>query len=137
MIIMSMLDMLEKEINKLNLFEGNMPEIVKAVADSIPSQTIPQRMKIALAMSEIMLFVSQFRINIQHWNGSIIPINSIMFCIAKSGASKDSSLRAARKCFQIGYAVLPNIGRLGDCRFFFWQESEVSGPVPESKQQPH
>ena len=100
---MSMLDMLEKEINKLNLFEGNMPEIVKAVADSIPSQTIPQRMKIALAMSEIMLFTSQFRINIQHWNGSIIPINSIMFCIAKSGASKDSSLRAARKCFQIGY----------------------------------
>ena len=74
-----MLDMLEKEVNKLNLFEGNIPEITKAVADSIPSKTIPYRMKLALAMSEIMLFISQFRINIKHWNGSSIPINSIMF----------------------------------------------------------
>lgn len=103
---MSMLDMLEKEINSLNLFEGNTPEIVKAIADSIPSQTIPYRMKIALAVSEIMLYTSQFRINIRHWNDSIIPINSIMFCIAKSGASKDSSLKAARKCFLDGYAIL-------------------------------
>lgn len=92
--VMSMLDMLEKEINSLNLFEGNMPEIVTAIADSIPSQTIPYRMKIALAVSEIMLFISQFKINIKHWNDSIIPINNIMFCIAKSGASKDSSLKA-------------------------------------------
>ena len=103
---MSMLDMLEKEVNKLNLFEGNIPEITKAVADSIPSKTIPYRMKLALAMSEIMLFISQFRINIKHWNGSSIPINSIMFCIAKSGASKDSSLKAARKCFEEAYKVL-------------------------------
>ena len=103
-----MLDMLEKEINSLNLFEGNTPEIVKAIADSIPSQTIPYRMKIALAVSEIMLYASQFRINIRHWNDSIIPINSIMFCIAKSGASKDSSLKAARKCFLDGYTILDN-----------------------------
>ena len=84
-VIMSMLDMLEKEINNRNVFDGNIPEIVKAVADSIPSQTIPYRMKLAIAVSEIMLYASQFRINIKHWNDSIIPINSIMFCIAKSG----------------------------------------------------
>lgn len=101
-----MLDMLTKEINSLNLFEGNTPEIVKAIADSIPSQTIPYRMKVALAVSEIMLFISQFRINIRHWNDSIIPINSIMFCIAKSGASKDSSMKAARKCFITGYDII-------------------------------
>ena len=101
-----MLDMLEKEINSLNLFDGNTPEIVKAIADSIPSQNIPYRMKTALAVSEIMLFISQFRINIKHWNDSIIPINSITFCIAKSGASKDSSLKAARKCFSTGYEKL-------------------------------
>ena len=109
---MSMLDMLEKEVNKLNLFEGNIPEITKAVADSIPSKTIPYRMKLALAMSEIMLFISQFRINIKHWNGSSIPINSIMFCIAKSGASKDSSLKAARKCFEEAYKVLRKASKL-------------------------
>lgn len=105
---MSMLDILEKEINNLNLFEGNIPPIVTAIADSIPSNTIPYRMKIALAISEIMLFASQFRINIKHWNDSIIPINSIMFCIAKSGASKDSSLKAARKCFSEAYDIINN-----------------------------
>lgn len=104
-----MLDMLEKEINSMNLFEGNMPEIALAIADSIPSQTIPYRMKIAIAISEIMLFISQFKINIEHWNGSIIPINSIMFCIAKSGASKDSSLKAARKCFADGYNTINDV----------------------------
>ena len=101
-----MLDLLEKEINKLNLFHGNIPEIVYTIADSIPTQTIPYRMKLALAISEIMLFTSQFRINIQHWNGSSIPINSIMFCIAKSGASKDSSLNTIRKCFKQGYNII-------------------------------
>ena len=72
---MSMLNILENKINSLNLFEGNMPPIVTAIADSIPSQTIPYRMKVALAISEIILFTSQFRINIKHWNGSSIPIN--------------------------------------------------------------
>lgn len=104
-----MLNMLEKEINSLNLFDGNMPEIIKAIAESIPSQNIPYRMKVGLAISELMLFASQFRINIKHWNGSSIPINSIMFCIAKSGASKDSSLNATRKCFESGYDILNNI----------------------------
>ena len=106
---MSMLDLLEKEIHKLNIFEGNIPEIATAIADSVPSQTIPYRMKLALAISEIILFASQFRINIKHWNGSIIPINSIMFCIAKSGASKDSSVKAARKCFESGYQIINKI----------------------------
>ena len=104
-----MLDLLEKEISKLNLFEGNLPEIVLAIADSIPTHNIPYRMKIALAISEIMLFASHFRIKIKHWNNSLIPVNSIMFCIAKSGMSKDSSLRAVRKCFSDGYEIINKI----------------------------
>ena len=75
---MSMLNILENKINSLNLFEGNIPPIVTAIADSIPSQTIPCRMKVALAISEIMLFTSQFRINIKHWNGSSITWHIIM-----------------------------------------------------------
>ena len=102
----SMLDILEKEMNKLNIYEGNLPSIVEAIANSIPSQTIPYRMKLAIAVAEIILFTSQFRKNIKHWNGSIIPINSLMFCVAKSGASKDSSVKAARKCFEGGYELI-------------------------------
>ena len=104
-----MLDVLEKEIHTLNIYEGNIPPIVEAIANSIPSQTIPRRMKLALAISELVLFASQFRNNIQHWNGSIIPVNSIMFCVAKSGASKDSSVKAARKCFEEGYKIINQV----------------------------
>ena len=126
-----MLDMLEKEINKLNLFKGNLPEIVTVIANAIPSQTIPYRMKIALAMSEIILFASQFRINIRHWNGSIIPVNSIMFCIAKSGAAKDSSIKAARKCFQSGYDLIQEHRRSEAVKKAIQAATEAGYDVPD------
>ena len=103
---MSMLDVLEKEFVNLNLTEGNTPDLIKAIANSIPSTTIPYRMKLAIAYSELTLFFSQFRINIDHWNGSSIPVNSITFCLAKSGAAKDSSVNMCRKCFQSGYEII-------------------------------
>lgn len=101
-----MLDMLEKELNSLNVFENNIPDIVKNIANAIPVTTIPYRMKLTFAVSELILFTSHFRRNIAHWNGSSIPINSITFCIAKSGASKDSSVKAARKCFKPSYLLM-------------------------------
>ena len=128
---MSMLNILENKINSLNLFEGNMPPIVTAIADSIPSQTIPYRMKIALAISEIMLFTSQFRINIKHWNGSSIPINSIMFCIAKSGASKDSSLKAARKCFTEAYDIINKYRKQSAIDRAIQKATEAGNDIPD------
>lgn len=101
-----LLDILEKEINNLGIYEGKYtPEIVKAIVESIPSN-ISTKIKQALAISEIITFISQFRINIRHWNESIIPINAITFCIAQSGAAKDSSLKAARACFKQGYNII-------------------------------
>ena len=82
-----------------------MPEIIVNMADSIHTN-LPYRMKLAIAISELVLFFSEFRINIKHWNGSIIPINSLTFCIAKSGASKDSSVKMCRKCFSSGYEAI-------------------------------
>lgn len=103
-----LLSVLEKEIDKLSLYEGKyVPEIVKAIIEATPSN-IDSKIKMALAISEIMLFTSQFRINIKHWNESIIPINAITFCIAPSGAAKDSSLRAIRSCFADGYKFIQN-----------------------------
>ena len=130
---MNMLEMLEQEVSSLGFFETDkIPEIVTAIADSIPSDTIPYRMKIALAMSEITLFISQFRINIKHWNESIIPINAITFCIAKSGASKDSSLRAARRCFETGYSLIHEI-RKEECVHKAIEEARSAGyEIPDS-----
>ena len=102
---MALLDILENEFEKLHLTSGNMPEIVDNMANSIHT-SLPYRMKLAIAISELILFFSEFRINILHWNSSLIPINAITFCIAKSGASKDSSVKACRKCFRSGYEAI-------------------------------
>ena len=101
-----MLELLEKHLRNMGVFDSNLPDIVKSIANSIPSTTIPYRMKLAFAISEIILYASQFKINIQHWNHSVIPVNAITFGIAKSGASKDSSIKAARKCFKAGYELI-------------------------------
>lgn len=60
-------------------------------------------MKLTIAVSELMTFASQFRRNINHWDGTPVPINSISFVVTGSGDHKDSSVRAARKCFLLGY----------------------------------
>jgi hypothetical protein len=102
----NIMSLFEIELEKLKVFENNLPNILTEVADSIPSNTIPYRMKLAIAVSELVRYTSQFRINILHWNGSSIPINAITFCIAKSGASKDSSVSACRKCFEESYNLI-------------------------------
>jgi hypothetical protein len=103
---MEALQILEKEMSNLDLDNECIPEMVHVLAKSIPSDTIPYRMKLGLAISELMVFISEFKTNIRHWNGSLIPINSIMFCIAKSGAAKDSSQRAVHKCFDKAYELI-------------------------------
>lgn len=104
-----MSNLLEKTLDSEGVFEGNIPDIVEYLASSIPSTTIPYRMKLAIAFSEATRYASQFRKNILLWNNSSIPINAITFCIAKSGASKDSSVNACRKCFDTSFKLIQNV----------------------------
>lgn len=97
--------MLKEEFAKLNITDDDCMDMMYVIASSIPAQ-IPFRMKMAIAVSEIITWASMFRIHIAHWNRSIIPVNAISFIVAKSGYSKDSSMRAARTCFNKGYAVI-------------------------------
>lgn len=106
---MKAIELLQAEIDKLHIYDGNMPEIYKRMVDSIPSNSVPDKMKLALVMSEVMTYCSEFKIPIKHWNGSMIPVNAITFCIAKSGACKDSSQRAIRKCFDDAYKEIDEI----------------------------
>lgn len=101
-----MLELLKQDLQKEGLFNGEIPEIIIALTNAIPNQNIPYRMKLTIAMSEAILFISQFRKNILHWNNSQIPINAISFSIAASGSGKDSSVNAARKCFETGYEII-------------------------------
>lgn len=101
-----MLELLKQELTDRHAFSGKIPTILASLADSIPNNTIPYRMKLTFAISELILFASHFRRNIQHWNNSLIPINAITFSLAASGTGKDSSVNAVRKCFDSGYNSL-------------------------------
>lgn len=98
-----MLDILKADLSPYNLFNGEVPIAIEKLSKAIPNAGIPSRMKALLAASELVLFASQFRRNIIHWNGSQIPINAISFSLAESGKGKDSSVNALRKCFRGGY----------------------------------
>ncbi len=101
-----MLQLLKEDLDKNNVFSGELPSIVRRVVDSINAPQIPYRFKLTIAVSELILFASQLRRNIHHWNGSMIPINAISFVISGSGSGKDSSVSAARKCFSEGYKII-------------------------------
>jgi len=101
-----MLELYKKELTEQGVFDGELPDFLKALVNANPNPKIPYRMKLTIAVSEAILFASHLRRNILHWNGSSIPINAISFAIAGSGDGKDSSVSAVRKCFKKGYEII-------------------------------
>ena len=105
----SNLDLLKNELDRLNAFSTPLPKFLLDLVDTIPNNRIDSKMKLTIVISEVILFASQFRRNILHWNNSLIPINAITFCISTSGTGKDSSINAMRKNFKSGYDEINHI----------------------------
>jgi len=81
-----MLKLLTAELTKRNALKGALPDIIDRITEANPLTTIAPRMKQTIAVSELTLFASQFRRNIQHWDGvTEVPINAISFAILASG----------------------------------------------------
>jgi len=87
-------------------FESQQAGILDKIVDAIPFQTVPYRMKAVIAISEIISFASQFKRNIAHWDDIEVPVNTIGFVLCGSGGGKDSSKKAAHKCFAPGYELI-------------------------------
>lgn len=104
-----MIEKLKEELSNRKAFSTPIPEIFLNLAKTIPSDNIPDKMKLSIAVSEFILFAGQFRRNIKHWNESLIPINAISFVISESGSGKDSSVNTMRKNFQDGYNLIEEI----------------------------
>ena len=103
---LSILEQAKAELTALGAFSADLPLIVDLVAKSIPINTIPDRMKLIISISEIISFASQFRRNIWHWDGFELPINATSFVIAGSGEGKDLTVKAVRRCFAVATANL-------------------------------
>ena len=106
---MNMLDVCKQELDKYGALTPSINSSIQEVINAIPYSTVPDRMKVTIALSQISSFASQFKRNLMLWDDSSIPLNSIAFVLTGSGAGKDSSVKAARKCFSPGYdAILKN-----------------------------
>lgn len=98
-----MLDVLKTELEKHKVFDAPDHIFVNALKDSISFGTVPDKMKTVFALSHLSSYATQFRRNVELWDGTLVPTNNISFVVADSGANKDSSNSKVRKCFQEGY----------------------------------
>jgi len=101
-----MLQLLKAELNKHHIFQAPEDDFINALTRAIPFATVPDKMKLVIAISHLTNFAGQFRRNIALWDDTPVPINSISFVMASSGANKDSSNNAVRKCFKPGFEIL-------------------------------
>lgn len=101
-----MLELSKKYLEDKGAFTLEQSSIIGQVASTIPFATVPEKMRLTIAASEIITFASQFRRNILHWDNTSVPINSISMILTASGKNKDSSVRAVRKCFKSSYDIM-------------------------------
>jgi len=101
-----MLDILRSSLDELNVFDAPNHEFVSRLTRTVSFSNVPEKMKVVFALSHISNYASQFRRNIELWDGTLVPTNSIAFVIAPSGANKDSSNSKIKKCFTPGISML-------------------------------
>lgn len=101
-----MLDVARSYLEEKGAFTEEPPFIIQKTASTIAFSTVPDKMKMTIAASELVTFASQFRRNIMHWDGASVPVNSISIILTGSGKNKDSSVRAVRKAFKDSYSLI-------------------------------
>lgn len=101
-----MLELTQSELDKLGALTPTLHPVIQQVVRAIVNPNVHPRVKATIAVSHIMLFASQFRRNIELWDGTSVPINAIAVALMDSGCGKDSSHRAARRCFEPGYELM-------------------------------
>lgn len=102
---MSNKKMLLEYINSKTNDVDNLPGIVYKAVDTIGGE-IPFNLKLAITLSELITFVSHLRVPIKLYDGTLVPVNAIVFALSASGTSKDKSLNAVRKALQEAYDLL-------------------------------
>ena len=101
-----MLEYTRQELEKYQAFSDKQNSYLQRIINAIPFHTVDQRMKATIAVAQLVAFASQFRRNIKLWDDTPVPVNAISFIITGSGKNKDSSVKAARKCFTEGYKLI-------------------------------
>lgn len=97
--------MLQEYVKERTSKQEDFPDVVREGMNTVGGE-IPTNLKLAITLSELITFVSHLRKSIKLYDGTLVPVNAIVFALSASGTSKDKSLNAIRKALQEGYDVL-------------------------------
>jgi hypothetical protein len=100
---MTMLELTKEELDRHKALVPGLNQPIQNIVDAINIPTVDPRMKATIAVAQLTTFASQFKRNVVLWDHTSVPINAISFIITGSGGGKDSSVKAARKCFKNSY----------------------------------
>ena len=98
-------DMLETYLKENGAFKTETHPLVTKAINCIGGE-VPYRLKLSIALSELITLTSHMRKSIELHDGTIVPCNAITFALAGSGVSKDSSMNQVRKALQPGYLII-------------------------------
>lgn len=106
----TMLELTKRKLEEKGALTPAVNDYIQQIINAIPFPTVPLQMKAVIAVAQLTNFAAQFRRNISLWDGDTeVPVNAISFVISGSGAGKDSSVNAARKCFKEGYEIIEKV----------------------------
>jgi len=109
---MSTKEMLKKYLVDNEVFDNSyIHPLVNRAVQCITGDTIPYRLKLSIAVSELVTLTSHLRKNIELHDKTLVPCNAIVFGLAGSGVSKDSSLNQVRKALDVSYEKLETYRR--------------------------
>ena len=97
--------MLKEYLRNAGAFQNETNVNVTRALQTISGE-VPERLKLAIAVSELVTFTSQLRKNIVLYDGTLVPCNAFTFALSGSGTSKDSSMNMVRKALKPGYTVI-------------------------------
>ncbi len=99
----NMLKMYEDHLKQEGVFNKELSPFMHQMCDTVTGD-VSYNMKLSIAVSELMLYASQFRRYIKlPADKTPIPVNSISFVLASSGANKDRTVKAIRSSLSKGY----------------------------------
>lgn len=131
---MSMLAQTKELLRKEGAFSGEQNKYLRDVISAISFPTIDPRMKSVVAVAQVTAYASQFRRNIALWDEHTeVPVNAISFVICGSGSGKDSSVKAARKCFKSGYELIDQAATAKAIQMAIAEAKEEGLPNPEDE----
>jgi len=98
-----MLNKMKTRLEQMGVFNKELSPLMIDLTEVVTG-AVAFNMKLSIAASELILFASQFRKYIKlPTDKTPIPINSISFVLASSGANKDRSVKAIRSTFTNSY----------------------------------